>query len=476
MRVLRSYLWELCGVTVARVLFLVDVVGTIALVAIPHVEDRLAWWVWASIVGGLAFFLANFELYRRYAPASPLKSALAGLASEDPSRREAAVDSLAKLKGRDAREQLRRSLGSGWADVRQRAALNLAKTGEQSRRLRKVLAEVAQSANADESDRGAAIQALGETGRKAVVPVIQEGLYDPVLSVRMATVDALCKIGGKQASAALGAALYADDSREYQGDFFTHLVSGLLLLDGQGLTELVNRSEDRDGRSMHDLRIAVRVHLAKVEDIPERLRALWTDGDLPPAALTLLAVHPSGAPVLSRVVQSTAPTSLRYAAVRALQETPVGRKTWAGLLGGVDQDARHILLDAVDPSPFWPDSEALELADAIRPWIDKGPVADRLNAIKALAGLQANVAIPWLTGLAEKYSEPEDLRHAAVKGLCEIGTTDSVNAALGLALDRPELKRALSGIRLNETLRSDPKVMASMTQLKLGGAKIQPPS
>jgi HEAT repeat protein len=116
--------------TFTGLILVADAVGLIALVAVPHLEDKLATRTWAVVVAVAGYAVGNFQLYRRRDPLLPAGAAAIELNSLDPEARRVGIEALFELsidrRGGLARTLLRRAaLRHQWADVRRQATLSI---------------------------------------------------------------------------------------------------------------------------------------------------------------------------------------------------------------------------------------------------------------------------------------------------------------------------------------------------------------
>ena len=131
MAVLGQYLKDLAQETVLWVFVLVDLVGVVALIAVPDIATLISPWLWGVAIAVLGFGWANSMLYRRNSPGTPVGNARSELMSARRDERMAAVANLARIRTTPALGELRRALGDQYPeDVRHRAAIWLARLDE----------------------------------------------------------------------------------------------------------------------------------------------------------------------------------------------------------------------------------------------------------------------------------------------------------------------------------------------------------
>jgi HEAT repeat protein len=407
---LRRYLSDLLSEMVLRIFVVVDVVGLVTLILLPETPTLLPPAVWAVAVAALGFGWANYRLYRRYAPVSPVGRARSLLASAYEGDRMAAINDLAAIGTPLALRELRRALGHEYPDVRDRTALRLAERDDPEAvpNLKTLL----RSNRADPEDRAAAARHLGRLAPQASLPDFgevalgQSGGGD-LVELRLAVIELLARHGGDQAVTPLRSLLADSDVNEEAVDALTRigtpaaidvlaaaydetseasrertagwpalLLNSLVRLGEPGWSELLRRHEDQLVRAaFRDLVPAE--GLAWVLDRAE----VRGDPDLARRFIWLLDDKPDGKALLARIVRD-GDGELRRIAAQTLAGSQEGRVELARLIDGEGDDVAGAVLKVLSAGQRgeWSD----ELVDALRRRLGRGPLEIRRLAVLAL--------------------------------------------------------------------------------------------
>ena len=445
---IRAYLRELLAEAVLKVFFAVDFIGVAALVWGPWagIQNKIPPTAWAITLGVLGYVLANYQVYRKYALGFPVGNARAMLDQGDPQLRAAGVDELAGFDSRLAQRVLREALGHDYTDVRYRAALRLAETGD--RRALPVLRALLRSGKAPYLDRGHAADQLGRLHDKkaiddlASVATAPRPIEDSIDFLRSRAVDALGHLG--DAAVATLSGMTVDDALRYKalealGEVGTPAAAAALgnALDAAGpyqpagadnprRVEVLDRlvwMDDPAVVASGDPALAellgaeryrsydVTKRLSQVAGLPGRLERFLNHPKLASPAVYVLGYHPDGAALLVKTLR-TNPT-LRVQAAQALYKVPAGgAKQIATILQeDADEEVIRAALVAITYEPSTGDVEAL--CDGLHRWLHHGSVQLRAAAAEALQYL-GDAGKAELVKAAGSDQVPAEVRRAAV--------------------------------------------------------------